>query len=702
MLNAQTKNMDKLIGAMSSGTKETSPWHGMTIAEINEVKLPLNVNEWRASHVQAWLGLKLDLPQYLPTFQEASIDGLVLLKFITDDVLNDTLHVTNDLHRNKITQGINMLRQKQNEYDAKKRAELVAQEKKLQEEEEKMLKKKKTGKATAKTWFGDVREHNDIERVKLIREMKTLREKKEKQKKKMDDLGGTWKFEYTGVPKPVNIDDEIWNMSQQPGVTNTRNTQAFEKNMKTLLEFDDLVPVKTILYDPTKRTIPDDSGYDEVLAITKAAMFEVSNRLIEIEKINDKKNEFLNSDLDSIDGKNIPQFKNEIQDEDYFDEDEPPPYLAVTGGKATASLKNSAPVQKVYNRTELLFQAFIQQKNNGARWLGENEKLTRIKFHGGFESILRLKIPWPQFDVLWNHLDYRRSGELDKNEFIDFFGDFSDFEQANQNALEMLSDIMLELCNNLRYAGFSVLDTFSSFDRNGSGEVSVSEFCSMIRVVLGKHVDKKKIFRSFHLLDSDSSRSISCQEVMMFVYTVWKSQLSNLSKKLATLDEDIDKKLVQRILQERADIKEVIKKNFRREWRDHMERLGNQYSRGAFGNILKKMSISGDAASSSSITNTFEASNFNNSFQASPSIRPQSAGHTVGHQRSKTYGKNDILRMKIDPSRTHIPVREGAHLTVPSVTTMGNNDIASEGKALNYLNKTVPMNVRMYAPSSKK
>jgi hypothetical protein len=406
----------------------TTPWHGMTVSELHDVKLPLSVHDWRAAHVQAWLGLKLDLPQYIPKFKEAAIDGLVLLNCVDKQVLNDTLLITG-IHNDVIYNGIQALKKQQYDYDRKKEAALKAQLAEQKAVEETLKKKKKKKKKTdekAQTWFGDVREHNAIERVKLMREMKTLREKQSKEKQKVQERSATWKFEYNGLPKPVSDSEEMWNMSNNAGTSNSKNTTLFEQTMNNIFQNEDILQ-GTMSTNPKKhKEIRSDCSFEEVLAITKAAMYEVSTRLVEIERIKDENNQLKNDDLEDDDvlllskkSSHVGTNKN-ISYDDEDDEEEPPPaYIEEFP-------LSSRPV-KEYNRTKLLFQEFVNQKNNHARWLGENNKLTRLKLLGGLTSILHLQIPRDVFDVFWNHLDYRRSGELDIEEFTKFFGNFSEF-----------------------------------------------------------------------------------------------------------------------------------------------------------------------------------------------------------------------------------------------------------------------------------
>jgi Ca2+-binding EF-hand superfamily protein len=744
MLAKQSKQIDESIGKLGAQKKDEDsdlPWHGMTMTELQNVSLPRNIYDWRAAHVQAWVSLQLDLPQYIQQFHDSSIDGIVLLKFVDEDVLKESLGVSIPLHRHKIMAGISSLRDSQDEVERKKKEKRAEAARLAAEQAErdrlaaskvpkkKKKKKKKTEKMVAATWFGDVREHNDLERIKLERIMREKRAEQKKAKTRQSNRSGVWKFEYTGGAPPVDPAEEVW--TDPKGMGN--NTKTYEKNMMDLFSTNLTSTMPTAAsYSGKLREVPSDSVFDEVLAITRAAMFDVSNRLVEIEMINDQKNLELNSDLDDLGGggggdESYPEYDN-LE----YDDISPPPFDDTVDDELGDSIPDPSTVsmpsfkqektvidevdhmialkQKKYDRTGLVYDAFVNQKNNDAKWLGSNDKLTRLKFYGGFETILRLKCPWPQFDVLWNKLDSVRSGELDKNEFRAFFGDFSEFEpknRINDNAdFGNLAKIMFELCNALRSAGFTVLDIFSSFDRNGSGEVSVSEFCSMLRVVLGKRVDKKEVFRSFSLMDVDSSRSISCNEVLMLVYNVWKSQMRELAHRLATLDEEYDGQLIQKIVKERNLIKEAVKKNFPREWRDRMERTGQTYSTGPFGNLLDKMNVTTQPSSpkkgqydtfATTSASQFGGDNTHGSSQRNPQPQPPPAPKLS--QTAKA-GRNEMMRYKISKSRTYIPSREGASLQVPTTKNLGADSITTEGSTAQRLHQTEPAGNKVFTLTS--
>jgi SAM domain (Sterile alpha motif) len=55
------------------------------------VKLPSNVSRWRTKHAQAWLVHTMELPQYLEAFKGASIDGMLLVNYVSESHLEDMI-----------------------------------------------------------------------------------------------------------------------------------------------------------------------------------------------------------------------------------------------------------------------------------------------------------------------------------------------------------------------------------------------------------------------------------------------------------------------------------------------------------------------------------------------------------------------------------------------------------------------------------
>jgi hypothetical protein len=75
------------------------------------------------------------------------------------------------------------------------------------------------------------------------------------------------------------------------------------------------------------------------------------------------------------------------------------------------------------------------------------------------------------------------------------------------------------------------------------------------------------IHRAISVLDSDGDKSISMNEFLMFIYKVWRSQLAELAEKLGGSEGLSDEK-IKKNQRERDDIKEAVKRNYPRSYRD--------------------------------------------------------------------------------------------------------------------------------------
>lgn len=76
-----------------------------------KLRLPDDAKSWTVGHVLLWLDKKMQLPQYVGDFRQASIDGLVLLH-LTDDLLSDA-GVPDPLHRLKLLSHVQELSKRQ-------------------------------------------------------------------------------------------------------------------------------------------------------------------------------------------------------------------------------------------------------------------------------------------------------------------------------------------------------------------------------------------------------------------------------------------------------------------------------------------------------------------------------------------------------------------------------------------------------------
>lgn len=690
-------------------------------------------------------------------------------------MIEDHLSVVDELHRQKLLNGIKLLQIKdKHNYPPKK--EKTKEEKPEQakvEPKKEPKKKKKKKKPAPKTFFGEIREENILDRVKIERELRAQREEKEIKRKKMESKSKTWDFEYTGAPKPQS--ETIWDndpLLETIGSKGYQHTMANEilssdafkatpigtQNLEEpVQQLDEEIPPPNL---QKVQTVPTNCTPDELLAVIKGSMYSVSNWLIEIEKMNIQREKALDSDLfddlqmslqndyatylsppemilEDIEQQEaqqksvassagLPTYSDILENGEIVDEDTPenelgdddglegPPIsyddaLATTVSadvmdeaierqvvgdtfpgktkskdelaayefaevppqftKVSKSLQDTFATNyttkhnnlaakdteaKRLDRVSLIFNALVGQKNNHASWLGKNNKLTRLKLYGGLESLLRLRVEWSQFDALWTRLDYHRSGNIDIDEFKAFFGDLSEFEQLEgakklalsgsfqrggtrvgglaasaalnaaisdkdnavnlgrgsnartlSKSLDSLTKLLYELCDTLRAAGFTVVDMFAGFDRNASGEVSVSEFCSLLRSVVGNTFDKRVIYQALLVLDTDGNKSISLQELLRFVYRIWKTQLDDLADKIFSFDNanlnENEAKQLQKCVKERNDIKQAIKKNFPRQWRDRLERENNGTTiPGPFQSLLQRMHVGSSHSHSNS------------------------------------------------------------------------------------------------------
>lgn len=55
------------------------------------ISLPANISKWRTSHAQAWLAHTMELPQYVDAFKAASIDGPLLVTYMTGERLEEII-----------------------------------------------------------------------------------------------------------------------------------------------------------------------------------------------------------------------------------------------------------------------------------------------------------------------------------------------------------------------------------------------------------------------------------------------------------------------------------------------------------------------------------------------------------------------------------------------------------------------------------
>ena len=705
--------METRLKHVTLGLNKTIQTKGLAPAgKAVDIALPENKYEWRANHVQGWLVFTEGLEQYVQNFRDGSVDGLVLLKHVNDDILKMNLGVENTLHRLKLIEGIKKLKEEQAMYEkkmallaeekAKKAAQRAKEQPKLPEatkktdkpKDKKKKKKKKhkkndlhlenivTGKAA------EVVGENELKRISFVKKVKSLQNKSQEEKKE-----DAWAFDYT-----LNH--------------HAHTSKGYADMMGGLLDTEELKLSGVLLSKPIENKmniLPNSRTTDEVITILKSSMLKVVRRLVEFKRLSDAKptedydldqleedalhvintlpppdvvedvSAKENLESDNLGDERAPSMDNEVDlgsdDETSVLPDAPPPgyeeaqdHPLPTSRNETSSvaaadsigtmdaselmsarpegpppeydngiedeeemsvipaapppaydesmkhpsptahrekqeeeeeLMKSAPPslepsafrrnnlsrlpspskkksQIVYDNCEVMFDAFLELENE-ATWLNPVKKLTRLKFKGGCEDILKIKMTWGQFTGLWTKLDSGSRGEINLEEFKDVFGSISEMDfnheidttapiAATSEQKELLK-YMYEMSDVLRHAGFTVKEMFAGFDRNGSGGVSVSEFCSMLRICLGRAVDKKIVYRVMSSLDTDGDKNITLEEVQLFIFYIWRAQLKEIASRVY-LDTTLDDKTLRSMVKEKDDIKNAIIRNFPRRWRD--------------------------------------------------------------------------------------------------------------------------------------
>ena len=391
-----------------------------------------------------------------------------------DKLLESCLGVSSVLHRKKIVEGIAALREQQKEYNEKlsnqekKKATLesdkIEKVKPKQAENPKAKssktkpKKKKATSTVPKTVFADVREQNEISRVKIERDIKAYR-------------------------KTAHLDDEEkqeqdWPFGYSLNNMKSNKSGAYENAMVNILNSNDLKVSKDHFSEPVEckiKTLPTTRTCEEIIDILKHAMLKVSRRLIEFEKLKEKKTN-VDEDIETVEKNTINlimQARNEvatnnhkivndqirvssIENDDYYEDDEndsiisgslpsynaalnaepyeghysdqsdddnssdeddlmsetdpPPSYRNISSPlPQIATSNNLSRIQtkfidekksELYDNCEVIFNAFLELSNEAA-WLSKVQRLTRLKFMGGVESILKIKMSWGQFGGVW-------------------------------------------------------------------------------------------------------------------------------------------------------------------------------------------------------------------------------------------------------------------------------------------------------------
>ena len=77
-----------------------------------------------------------------------------------------------------------------------------------------------------------------------------------------------------------------------------------------------------------------------------------------------------------------------------------------------------------------------------------------------------------------------------------------------------------------------IVQAFNAFDRNASGQISVSEFSGLIKSLGGLGLSRRQVFHLMSCMDEDFSRSVGFNEFMEFFLVVWVDRLNAMRDKL--------------------------------------------------------------------------------------------------------------------------------------------------------------------------
>ena len=257
----------------------------------------------------------------------------------------------------------------------------------------------------------------------------------------------------------------------------------------------------------------------------------------------------------------------------------------------------------------------------------------------------------------------------------------------------------------------------------------------MVRVVLGSKIDKKQIYRAFHLLDSDGSKEISREEVLRVIYKIWRSQLDDLATRLVNLDSDIEDARAKAIIKERFTINEAIKRSYPREWRDMFERSGSHSIPGPFTALLDRMGLhrhNSTVTQQAGPMGRIEADDrdrsenvvdHGNSAGESLKINEISGPERVSGQKpvlpsataivnvqppsspakkNKKFklGNNEVMRYRVLNEEVHVPRRDGFQLQQPKAVRLDNTHLTTGEITGTILKRSEPIGQKLFAPTA--
>jgi hypothetical protein len=402
-----------------------------------------------------------------------------------------------------------------------------------------------------------------LQRVKL--EKKILNQMKEEAKKPASAPTAKWKFDYDGQT------------DEEKGKEAPDADEAYRGALEMM--WREIHGGEALVYqDGHIRTFPAESSWFEILAVLRESMRDLGRKLKMEHDIEELQK--MESDMGSEEGWAPP-------DDHKTDEEK---------------------------ELELVYKEFVELQNNGARWLGQNDRLTRLKLLGGTRKLLRLDMSWEQFDNLYRYLNpggHGKKSYLTREEFVEAFSHppvgagraaggkvkrgFIAHNGAAAKAgsemggegrgrgVELLRKVMDSVCATLVQHGLTLREVIWCFDRNGDETVSVSEFASLMKMLVGRAFTRHEIYLVMDSMDTSLDRRLQASEMMEFFFIFWSDQLRRAK---AALDQSPRDAALQKAVH---SFRHLITSNFDREFRDGMK--GRSELVGPFAPLLRKMGV---------------------------------------------------------------------------------------------------------------
>ncbi|KDO23287.1 hypothetical protein SPRG_11601 [Saprolegnia parasitica CBS 223.65] len=546
--------------ASSSAAFPSAPAAKAYVAKANVAKVAsapvVRVNEreiatWKVGDVAQWLEHSIELPQYITSFRDASVDGPLLLTLSQDDLVHQ-LSVQQPLHLRKLVAKIADLQDKYGSEPPVLRAS---------------SKHRHTSRVpkTDAARLEDATLHelgvHSIQRSKLDVKVKDANRKSKAATAIAAADRRHWNFEYTGAPAPEAPVSVVQRLSK----VLSQDKSAFEGAMD-----DVLAQVGVHRSTPPLLRVPLITTTDEAVEILKQSMWRLGRDCVRAENDQRQRDDDAASDF----------------------------------GDAPDARLGDAP-HDAADVMSVAFREFTRLENNGARWLKDSApadaKLSRLKFQGGLRSLLRIDLSWHQFDELFRRLDRRKLGELTLPDFVAAFGDPTPGSGLS-NDMRVVNEALTRMVERLDDLGLTLLQAWQAFDRDNSGAVSPAEFGTLVKFLT--HVEgrddltKHQVFLMMGALDTSCDRQIQHAEFLRFVFLVWSHRLGQLQEYIARHEATYAKHAhsnefdanFELVLQRKQALRRALRQNFSRPFRDAM-RCAPVAVPGPFQNLLEKLHL---------------------------------------------------------------------------------------------------------------